>query len=85
GPGSRAEDTADLAALIEHLGGGPVHVVGNSYGAIITLTLVTTVPIWSPVPPCTSRPCSACWTSPPMRRSPTRWLPAAEGSLPSPG
>ena len=42
GPGSRAEDAADLAALIEHLGGGPVHVAGNSYGAIVTLTLVTT-------------------------------------------
>jgi pimeloyl-ACP methyl ester carboxylesterase len=44
GPGSRAEDAADLAALIEHLGGGPVHVAGNSYGAIVTLTLVTTRP-----------------------------------------
>ena len=44
GPGSRAEDAADLAALIEHLGGGPVHVAGNSYGAIVTLTLVTTQP-----------------------------------------
>ena len=44
GPGSRAEDAADLAALIEYLGGGPVHVAGNSYGAIVTLTLVTTRP-----------------------------------------
>jgi pimeloyl-ACP methyl ester carboxylesterase len=44
GPGSRAEDAADLAALIEHLGGGPVHVAGNSYGGIVTLTLVTTRP-----------------------------------------
>ena len=44
GPGSRAEDAADLAALIEHLGGGPVHLAGNSYGAIVTLTLVTTRP-----------------------------------------
>jgi pimeloyl-ACP methyl ester carboxylesterase len=44
GPGSRAEDAADLAALIEHLGGGPVHVAGNSYGAIVTLTLATTRP-----------------------------------------
>lgn len=44
GPGSRAEDAADLAALIEHLGGEPVHVAGNSYGAIVTLTLVTTRP-----------------------------------------
>jgi pimeloyl-ACP methyl ester carboxylesterase len=44
GPGDRAEDAADLAALIDHLGGGPVHVAGNSYGAIVTLTLVTTHP-----------------------------------------
>ncbi len=44
GPGSRAEDAADLAALIEHLGGGPVHVAGNSYGGIVALTLVTTRP-----------------------------------------
>jgi pimeloyl-ACP methyl ester carboxylesterase len=44
GPGSRAEDAADLAALIEHVGGGPVHLAGNSYGAIVTLTLITTRP-----------------------------------------
>jgi len=43
-PGSRSEDAADLAALIEHLGTGPVHAVGNSYGAIVTLTLVTNRP-----------------------------------------
>lgn len=43
-PGSRAEDAADLAALIEHLGDGPVHLAGNSYGAIVTLTVVTTRP-----------------------------------------
>ncbi|NNH68977.1 alpha/beta hydrolase [Nocardia uniformis] len=42
-PGSRTEDAADLAALIEYLG-GPVHVVGNSYGAIVTLTLVAARP-----------------------------------------
>lgn len=44
GPGSRREDAADLAALIEHLGGTPVHAVGNSYGSIVTLTLVTERP-----------------------------------------
>lgn len=43
-PGSRSEDAADLAALIEHLGTGPVHVVGNSYGAIVTLTMVINRP-----------------------------------------
>lgn len=42
--GSRDEDAADLAALIEHLGGGPVHVAGNSYGSIIVLTLVADRP-----------------------------------------
>src|SRR4051794_31769002 len=37
GPGSRDQDAADLAALIEHLGRGPVHNVGNSYGSIVVL------------------------------------------------
>jgi len=44
GPGSRAEDAADLAALIEHVSGEPVHVAGNSYGANVTLTLLTERP-----------------------------------------
>ena len=43
-PGSRAEDAADLAGLIEHLDGRPVHVAGNSYGAIVTLTLLIARP-----------------------------------------
>jgi pimeloyl-ACP methyl ester carboxylesterase len=43
-PGSRAEDAADLAGLIEHVTGEPVHVAGNSYGAIVTLTLLTARP-----------------------------------------
>jgi pimeloyl-ACP methyl ester carboxylesterase len=43
-PGSRAEDADDLAGLIEHVAGRPVHVVGNSYGGNVTLTLVTTRP-----------------------------------------
>jgi pimeloyl-ACP methyl ester carboxylesterase len=41
GPGSRAEDAADLAALIERVSGEPAHVAGNSYGANVTLTLLT--------------------------------------------
>jgi pimeloyl-ACP methyl ester carboxylesterase len=41
--GSRVEDAADLAGLIEHLG-GPAHVIGNSFGAAITITLVATRP-----------------------------------------
>jgi pimeloyl-ACP methyl ester carboxylesterase len=44
GPGSRDEDAADLAALIEHLGGAPVHLAGNSYGSIVVLTLLGTRP-----------------------------------------
>lgn len=44
GPGSRAEDGADLAGVIEQVSTEPVHVVGNSYGANVTLTLVTTRP-----------------------------------------
>ncbi|MGH9154259.1 MAG: alpha/beta fold hydrolase [Acidimicrobiales bacterium] len=44
-PGSLIEDAADLAALIEHVGGNtPVHLVGNSFGASITLTLLTARP-----------------------------------------
>jgi pimeloyl-ACP methyl ester carboxylesterase len=44
GPGSRAEDAADLAGLIEQVSGEPVHVAGNSYGANVTLTLLTERP-----------------------------------------
>ena len=44
GPGSRAEDAADLAGLIEHVGGQPVHVAANSYGAIVALTLLIARP-----------------------------------------
>lgn len=44
GRGSLREDAADLAALIEHLGPTPAHVVGNSYGASVTLTLVASRP-----------------------------------------
>src|SRR5262245_37531041 len=44
GPGSRAQDAADLAGLIEHLDRGPVHLAGNSYGAIVALTVVTDRP-----------------------------------------
>ena len=40
GHGSRDEDGADLAGLIEYLDCGPVHLVGNSYGAIVALTVV---------------------------------------------
>lgn len=40
GPGSRAEDAADLAGLIEQVSDEPVHVAGNSYGANVTLTLL---------------------------------------------
>jgi pimeloyl-ACP methyl ester carboxylesterase len=44
GPGSRAEDAADLAGLIERVSDEPVHVAGNSHGAIVTLTLLTERP-----------------------------------------
>ena len=36
-PGRRSEDEQDLAALIETIGVGPVHVVANSFGASIAL------------------------------------------------
>lgn len=44
GPGSVREDVADLAALIEHLGLAPAWVVGNSFGASITLRLAAERP-----------------------------------------
>ena len=37
--GSVRDDVADLAALIEHVGGAPAHVVGNSFGGSIVLRL----------------------------------------------
>ncbi|MGH8776084.1 MAG: alpha/beta fold hydrolase [Jiangellaceae bacterium] len=44
GQGSLRQDADDLAALIEHLGETPAHVVGNSYGGSVTLTLVAARP-----------------------------------------
>jgi pimeloyl-ACP methyl ester carboxylesterase len=44
GPGTFAEDVADLAALIEALAVAPAWVVGNSVGAILTLQLAATRP-----------------------------------------
>jgi pimeloyl-ACP methyl ester carboxylesterase len=42
--GSAEEDAADLAALIEHLGLGPTHVVSNSFGGIVALRLAARHP-----------------------------------------
>jgi pimeloyl-ACP methyl ester carboxylesterase len=42
--GSVREDVADLAALIEHVGLAPAWVVGNSFGASITLRLAAERP-----------------------------------------
>jgi pimeloyl-ACP methyl ester carboxylesterase len=39
GQGNVRQDVADLAAVIETLGPAPVHVAGNSFGAVITLRL----------------------------------------------
>lgn len=44
GPGSRHEDAADLAALIERLGPQRAHVYGSSMGGTIVLTLVAERP-----------------------------------------
>jgi pimeloyl-ACP methyl ester carboxylesterase len=38
-PGTVHDDVADLAALLEALDFAPAHVVGNSFGALITLRL----------------------------------------------
>jgi len=42
--GSLHEDAMDLAALIEALGLAPAHIVGNSFGASVTLRLATERP-----------------------------------------
>ncbi len=39
GQGRVEDDVADLAALIDHVGCGPAHIVGNSFGAAIVLRL----------------------------------------------
>ena len=44
GQGSVRDDVADLAALIEHLGIAPAHIVGNSFGAAIVLRLAASRP-----------------------------------------
>lgn len=44
GPGSIAQDVDDLTALIEHVSDGPIHAVGNSYGAVITYALAASRP-----------------------------------------
>lgn len=44
GQGTSREDVEDAAALLEHAGLGPAHVVGNSYGACIALRLAATRP-----------------------------------------
>ena len=42
--GSLREDVADLAALIEHHGHAPAHIIGSSFGASIVLRLATERP-----------------------------------------
>lgn len=42
--GSVREDVADLAALIEHQGLAPAHIIGNSFGASIVLRLAAERP-----------------------------------------
>jgi len=44
GPGSRQQDAADLAGLIERLGPEPVHAYGSSAGGSVTLTLAAARP-----------------------------------------
>lgn len=43
-PGTRRDDEDDLAVLIEEQGPAPVHVVGNSFGAVIALSLAARRP-----------------------------------------
>lgn len=44
GQGSIEEDVADLASLVGHVFGGPAHIVGSSFGAIVTLRLAARRP-----------------------------------------
>src|SRR5688500_210228 len=44
GQSSVHDDVADLAALIEQLGLGPAHIVGNSFGGVIVLHLAAARP-----------------------------------------
>ena len=44
GQGRIDEDVADLASLIDHVGRGPAHIVGNSFGATIVLRLASERP-----------------------------------------
>lgn len=44
GAGTYLDDARDLASLIEHLGGDPVHLVGNSSGGKVVLDLVAIRP-----------------------------------------
>ncbi|MEU6582434.1 alpha/beta hydrolase [Nocardia sp. NPDC046763] len=44
GQGRIGEDVDDLAGLVQHLGHGPVHVVGHSYGATVALLLALRYP-----------------------------------------
>ena len=69
GPGSRDQDAADLAGLIEQWGVGRRAPHGQLLGAVVTLTLLTRVPTWSPPPPSTSRRCGACSTALAIRGS----------------
>ena len=44
GQGSVHEDVFDLACLIEQLGLGPAHILGNSFGGVIVLRLAALRP-----------------------------------------
>jgi pimeloyl-ACP methyl ester carboxylesterase len=44
GQGSVLDDASDIAALVEHLDLAPAHVVGNSFGASISLRFASTRP-----------------------------------------
>jgi pimeloyl-ACP methyl ester carboxylesterase len=44
GPDSVSDDVSDLAALTHHLGLGPAHILGNSFGAVIALRLAASQP-----------------------------------------
>lgn len=44
GPMTRTDHVRDLVAVIERLAGGPAHLVGNSFGALVSLALISERP-----------------------------------------
>ena len=73
-PGSRAEDAADLAALIEHVGGGAPGARSRATPTARSshCRCSPSAPTWSPPPPSTNRRCGDSSRARAIRLSSTR-------------